>query len=84
MIGHLEEPENTQKVTQFGMSVLMVSIRIFFLSYLRKFQAGTQTVSSSPVQVLLNVDKLRPVHKISAEQGFERTFSLFFCSNKID
>ena len=42
------------------------------------------TVSSSPVQVLFNVDKQQCVYKLALNRWFERTFSLFFCSNKID
>ena len=77
MIGDLEEYlKNTQKATQFGMSVLMVSIRIF--SVLSSKIPSRNTVSSSPVFVLFNVDILRCVYKISAEQVIGKNVFPYF------
>ena len=75
MIGDLEEYLKTPK-RQHSLGRVMVSIRIF--SVLSSKIPSRNTVSSSPVLVLFNVDKLRCVYKISAEQVIRKNvFHIF-------
>ena len=60
-------PKNTQKATQFGMSVFSGEYADFFLCYVREFEARHSQLYVS--WVLFNVDKQRRVCKLALKRN---------------